>query len=107
MIWGRGLIGVILVWTMAASATAKWFDQSHEIFLTPQLNTLASSFRDFPLFWWNFVVVDGDVKWQDLETLCSDLATSEAGAIAKLPCHFELKNVKEMTKDWLRDQPLR
>ncbi|MGZ3723190.1 MAG: hypothetical protein ACXVA9_09680 [Bdellovibrionales bacterium] len=103
----RKLLCLFLFWTIQASATPKWFDQSHEIFLTPELNTLASSFRDFPLFWWNFVVVEGETKWEDLENLCTELGESEGPLIAKLPCHFELKSLKDMTRDWLRDEPLR
>src|ERR1035437_1528983 len=98
---------VLLLWSIQAHATPKWFDQSHEIFLTPELGHLASNYRDFPLFWWNFLILDGDVKWEDAEALCADIATSQSEFVQKLPCHFELKNLKAMTEDWLRDLPLR
>ncbi|NJL25765.1 MAG: hypothetical protein HC902_11710, partial [Calothrix sp. SM1_5_4] len=36
-----------------------WVDHSHEIFLTRDLRETASNYRDYPLFWWNFVVLEG------------------------------------------------
>lgn len=103
----RSLFCLVVFSCSLARATPKWFDQSHEIFLTPQLNTMASSFRDFPLFWWNFAVVEGEVKWDDLSALCASLAADESADIAKIPCRFELKSLRDLTRDWLRDEPLR
>lgn len=90
---------------LQAGATPKWLDQSHEIFLTARLNSLASHYRDFPLFWWNFFILEGEPSREDIEKLCADLASD--GAIQKMPCHFDLKNLQSLTGDWLKDVPLR
>lgn len=71
------------------------------------MNAMAATYRDFPIFWWNFLIVEGQPKWDDLETYCVELHHTSGSDIQKLPCQFELKNLKNMTHDWIGDVPLR
>ena len=103
----RILLVLLIYMGGVAEAAPRWFDQSHEIFLTPQMRTMASNYQEFPLFWWNFLIVDGAVKDEDLEPLCTELAANPSLGIQKLPCHFDLKSLKALTADWLHDVPLR
>ena len=104
----RPLTLALLILVSAKSlASPSWFDQSHEIFLTPKLRSLASNYQEFPLFWWNFVIVDGVVKDEDLEPLCLNLSADLSLGVQKIPCHFDLKSLKTLTADWLHDLPLR
>lgn len=103
----RYVLPFLLFWGVQASAVPSWFDQSHEIFLPAKVNALASTYRDYPIFWWNFLILEGQPQWEDLEAFCSRLSESSKVDIQKLPCHFDLKSLTAMTKDWVRDAPLR
>jgi len=103
----KACLAALFLVSFSASAMPKWFDQSHEIFLTKELDTMASNYRDFPLFWWNFLIIDGTTNWDDLSALCADIATSSANLVQKVPCHFDVKQLGDFTHDWLRDLPLR
>lgn len=86
---------------------SKWFDRSHEIFLTEDLTRQASHYRDFPLFWWNFLILESGGDLGPAENLCAGLAAEESGSIRKLPCKFDLKSLRGLTADWLTDLPRR
>ncbi len=101
------ILAAFLFGCVQGFAVPKWFDQSHEIFLTPKLNTMASNYRDYPIFWWNFLILDGESKWSDIDALCAQLSLEKDLGIQKLPCHFDLTQLKGLTQDWLRDLPLR
>nr|HMN68960.1 hypothetical protein [Bdellovibrionales bacterium] len=92
---------------LGLTVQAAWFDQSHEIFMTEKLSAVASKYRDYPLFWWNFIVVDGKLTREEVEKLCADLWRENRGAIAKLPCAQGPESLQSLTTDWLKDLPRR
>lgn len=92
----------VLLWSPVLKA--EWLDSSHEIFLTHKLGKAAAGFRDYPLFWWNFVSLPPTA---DAEALCEKLSVDWHDDLLKLPCHFDSKNLKELTDDWIADLPRR
>ena len=96
---------------LGADLQAKsWFDQSHEIFLPPELNAKLSTYRDFPLFWWNFLVLEyqgEEIPWESAEKICLQLVTNNPELIAKAPCPAAFPRYKEILKDWVHDSVLR
>lgn len=95
-----------LLISMQASA-ADWLDQSHEVFLTKKLNAVTSRYREFPMFWWNFVIIDGNLSPQSAESFCQDLEKEWRPALLKLPCRFSPENLSALTTDWVHDLYLR
>jgi predicted exporter len=68
---------------------------------------MAAPYRDYPLFWWNFLVVEGRMDSQSLSALCEDVAESFPIEIQKIPCHFDLKSLRSLAADWIADTPRR
>lgn len=90
----------------AQSEKAGWIDSSHEVFLPASLGKTAAGFRDYPLFWWNFVVVDKTPE-SDITQVCERLDIHWQTDILKLPCAMSAKDVEQLTRDWLEDTPRR
>lgn len=92
-----------------ASGEPKWLDTTYDSFLTPQMKSAVANYRQYPLFWWNFVVVDRSGPPGQTEKIAAQIcyALSESRAIRKLPCSFNLKNLKEFAESWIADTPLR
>lgn len=98
----------LLTAALAWSAPVK-VDQSFEIFLSPSIRQAATVYRDYPIFWWNSLVVDwpaanasGISKSQDL---CHELARLDARSIRKIPCQLNFSSLGREIEDWLRDTP--
>lgn len=94
----------LVAWGFQAAAV-EWLDQSHEVFLTKKLNAVTGRYRDFPVFWWNFVVVDRELSAEQSEDFCQALHEKWQASISKLPCHFTPAQLGELTHDWLADLP--
>lgn len=97
----RILLALLILPVMAR---AQWVDGSHEIFLTKKLGATATGFRDYPLFWWNFISLP---PGQSSEAFCKKLFESAKDDILKLPCRFDPQNLKALTEDWIADFPRR
>jgi len=74
---------------------------------------MASHYRDFPLFWWNFLILespagtDREISREAMTQLCTEVQALGGDGIQKIPCHFDLKDLRQLTQDWLEDAPLR
>lgn len=105
----RVVFAVFLFFVSSAQA-AKWLDQSHDIFLPPQVREHLSLYRDFPIFWWNFLVLDirnGPVPWADITAACDAMVTSHRDLIAKSPCPAQWTAESPFLRDWIRSQVVR
>ena len=93
--------------TTGANAAA-WFDHSHAIFLPPVMAEKLGATQTFPLFWWNFLVVDGAADHpESLTPLCAALKAAPDSPIEKISCGGDLGTFLPMLRDWARDYPLR
>jgi len=73
--------------------SGSWFDQSYEIFLPGAMKSAAGSYQQYPLFWWNFAVVEKDTN---------------AGAVAeKLCAGLPCPDFQPLAKAWLADSAVR
>ncbi len=89
-----------------SAADPRWLETTYDTFLTSELKSTVSNYRDYPLFWWNFIVIEPSSNSQAVAaTICE--AIGESRAVAKLPCHFNLKSIKELAESWIADTPLR
>lgn len=104
----RVLIAALtLFWLQSAAALPGWIDGSHDIFMTKKLNAATSRYRDYPVFWWNFVVIEGEVTEHQLEAICAELNRDWKGSLSKLPCALDAAELARLTKDWVTDLPRR
>lgn len=101
------LLLLILLLPLSSPAGTALIDQSHEIFLTEKLSTVTKSFREYPIFWWDFVTLEGDIKREAVPSFCDHLAQEWKQEIKKLPCNFKPETLSALTHDWLEDLPRR
>ncbi|RYZ63389.1 MAG: hypothetical protein EOP05_23695, partial [Proteobacteria bacterium] len=68
----------------------QWLDQSHESFLPKPLADKLSIYKNYPVFWWNFLVIENgpgtDVDPAKVAEFCRDLSSKNEKLIALLPC---------------------
>ena len=108
-IFGSFFLALFLFWSPELGAKS-WLDQAHEIFLPAELNQRLSTFRDFPLFWWNFLVLQyqsDEIPWEKAEEICQNLVTTHPELIAKAPCSSAFSRYHDILKDWVRDSVIR
>ncbi len=98
-------ISVLILFTGAVCGAAEWLDRSPEVFLTRKLNAVTSRYREFPVFWWNFIVVDGQLTRDEGEKFCGEVQAKWGTAAAKMPCNFSPRQLASLTHDWLADLP--
>jgi hypothetical protein len=97
-------LAFFLLWAPLANAAV--IDHSHEIFLPKELKASAAGFRDFPLFWWNFIIVDKTAESDPLP-VCRMAAEHWKDSIRKFPCAMGPQELRLLTDDWLADTPRR
>jgi hypothetical protein len=87
---------------------AQWFDRSHSIFLPKQLSTQLGAHQTFPIFWWNFIILEYDTEdlgQKQASSLCQQFSHSEF--IQKSACSADLSQFKPILNDWARDITVR
>lgn len=107
----RKLLAALALMFCAPAAGAgsenRWLDTSYEAFLSRDLRASVRHFGDFPLFWWNHVVLDAMGDPAATETaarrICAALA--ESRLVARVPCL--LKPVQAVADSWIADTPRR
>jgi hypothetical protein len=101
----------LLFFLPAAAWAAPWLDDSYEIFLTSKVKRAATSYRDYPIFWWNFFVFEKGAapgaNRAAAERLCEELGRRKVEGLRKLPCHFDANAMREFAESWLGDAALR
>lgn len=104
------LIAVACAGIGSQPAKAAWFDKSHDIFFPPQFRDKIAVQQEFPVFWWNFMVIepgpDGP-NWPMLHRLCKRLKEQVPALLSSAECDQGLKDFGPFVRDWARDLPLR
>jgi hypothetical protein len=93
-----------------AEGNSSWIDRSHAIFLPPQFSTQLGIHQTFPLFWWNFLVLEsspGADSWEDANLLCKKLNQLSPRWVSKTGCQQDLKPLQPILESWAQDYPLR
>ncbi|UYL09603.1 MMPL family transporter [Bdellovibrio sp. SKB1291214] len=92
-----------------SSASAK-IDDSVDIFFPESLKYLQYSQTEFPVFWWNFIVinpVNGKADFEKANLLCSDLKEYQGKSVKRLICGDDLGGFIGTLEDWAKDLVLR
>ncbi len=99
-----------------ASATSSPFriDTGMGLFFPKKLEMLSMSQTEFPVFWWNFIIVEPkgltdkkEPDWLGAKTLCEDLRNSLRAYEKVLICENPLKDLLPTLKSWAEDFTLR
>ncbi|MBL7672457.1 MAG: hypothetical protein JNM39_18405 [Bdellovibrionaceae bacterium] len=111
-----------IVFTLLSSVGFAKIDESAEIFFPPSLKYLQKSQTDFPVFWWNFLVIEpknGKPAYSEAEQICIRLKNLEAGdsspqagasgekPIKHIMCDNNLSGYLRTLGEWSRDIVLR
>jgi hypothetical protein len=104
-----GLLALLSTLFAPASANAiSWIDRSHAIFLPPAMAEKLGATQTFPLFWWNFLVIEGAAGHPErFNPLCEALRVNPASPVGKISCGADLGAFLPLLRDWSRDYPLR
>jgi hypothetical protein len=97
----------ILCWIFSFSAFAlpSWIDSSHTILLPTEVSRPLSATSQFPLFWWNFIVLQvGDDSWGEVDQFCREMASRTQGLVIKSACGTNLSQFREILFGWAEDQ---
>lgn len=96
----------LLLLPLQAAASPSWFDRSHAIFFPPALQETISASQTFPIFWWNFAVLE--VKdWSQARALCKKLKSFPPELVFRAECEEGLGDLKTFASEWADDLPLR
>ena len=110
------LIAVLVTLALISGAlflrpSSAWLDQSSESFLPKNLASKLSIYRNYPVFWWNLLVIEGkpgvDPDAAAIASFCRTLLSERTSEISLLPCSADLAQYKNLLADWVRDLPLR
>lgn len=91
-----------------AFAHASWVDGSITDLLPPSVSRSLEATSRFPLFWWNFVVVEAenvDPDFSKLDPFCQSI--SARTEVRKSACGLDLRSYAALLQEWSRDQFLR
>ncbi|MBC7370795.1 MAG: hypothetical protein H7326_04470 [Bdellovibrionaceae bacterium] len=100
---------IILVLGYAVPGFAK-IDESVDIFFPKSLKYLQYSQTEFPVFWWNFVVINpvgGEAQFVKARAVCQTLQKYEAKSIQRLVCGDQLGGFVQTLDLWSQDLVLR
>ena len=109
----RNLIQFIFLSLFFASLAHGKIDDSVEIFFPQSLKYLQYSQTEFPVFWWNFAVVEpnkADSTQPDFAkalTLCKDLKPQVGQEIKRILCGDDLSSFVPSLIQWSEDLSLR
>ncbi len=90
-----------------------WYDQSHNVFVPEQAKSGLIGIREFPVFWWNFIVLQtnektlSDKTLQSIQKKCREFAANEAKSFEKISCGFQVGLYKKLLSQWAQDYPRR
>jgi hypothetical protein len=109
------LIAVLILTALSVALFFKpaksWLDQSHESFLPKPLAEKLSTYRNYPIFWWNFLIIENgagtEVDPAKIAAFCRELSVKHTDEIGFLPCSADLKQLKPYLEDWVKDWPRR
>ena len=106
-------LSLLFVLAVAKAEAPSWFDQSHNIFVPEQAKSDLIGIREFPVFWWNFIILQtnqdklSDIGLQDIQQRCRDFAMAQAPSIEKISCGFQIGMYTKLLNQWAQDYPRR
>lgn len=105
----RALFAVFLLsFSFLAHGLPKWIDSTHALLLPKEVSEPLTATTQFPLFWWNFLVVEiDDLSWNQLDGFCKTLNVKAKDLINKSACGEDLTQYREIVSDWAADQSRR
>ncbi len=91
-----------------AQALPNWVDSSHTILLPSEVSEPLSATHEFPLFWWNFVVLhlEGSA-WEQVDDFCKRFNRDTKAWVRKSACGQDLSQFEELLRAWAADQDRR
>ena len=100
---------MVTLFASLVTAMPKWVDSSHNILLPAKVSAPLSATNQFPLFWWNFLVLElpQDNSWDSLEQLCRDLHGIDHKLVERVACGEDLRDYQAAVTAWAADLPLR
>lgn len=110
------LLALILALSLISGAlflrpASSWLDQSSESFLPKAFAKQLSIYKNYPVFWWNLLVIQGKPGAEpDVATVaqfCRSLLQEHPKEVSLLPCATELAQYRPLLVDWVRDLPAR
>ncbi len=86
---------------------SRWIDTSYDSFLSHDLRESVSHYGEYPLFWWNHIVLEPSAESGQTEVIARQICASlsESRAIARTPCHA--KALQLVAESWIADTPRR
>jgi len=98
----------LLSFSFFAQALPKWIDSTHALLLPKEVSEPLMATTSFPLFWWNFLVVQiDDASWDQVDTFCKTLNAKAKTLINKSACGEDLTQYRDIVSDWAADQSRR
>ncbi len=105
------VVAALLFLIAGRGATAKAFvESSQEILLPPEVREPLRATSTFPVFWWNFLVLqttERDLASPSFEELCADLRAKMRSQVRLLICGQDIGAFLPIAREWVRDQFLR
>ena len=101
---------VALVLCASATARGAVIDDSVGIFFPPALKDLQYSQTEFPVFWWNFAVIDprgGEANFSRAGEVCGILKHDQPSPVGRVVCGDDLGEFTRTLADWSGDMVLR
>lgn len=98
-----GLLALATSQQAVAAEAGGWLDRSHQIFFPPGLQETIGVQQGFPVFWWNFVVLGGEVSGPELDAICASLKALPPGLVRRVECGQSLRELQPLLTEWTRD----
>lgn len=100
-------------WVLLAASTSfaqSFIDRGQSIFFPQGSGEAVQQYKNFPITWWNFIVLDIQNNPQGLDaanSLCESILQKNSDLLSKISCHEDIARFLPILKDWARDVPLR
>jgi hypothetical protein len=104
------LLFVLTLQFVTASSSFAWLDRSPTIFLPSKLSGQLEAQQSFPIFWWNFLVLefeDEPAGFKQVSEICDVLKSQIGVLVSKTGCRQDITQFKSVLADWSQDQFLR
>ncbi|QDK46244.1 hypothetical protein DOM22_14265 [Bdellovibrio sp. ZAP7] len=103
-------LGLSLLTVFFLSSAQAKIDDSVDIFFPQSLKYLQYSQTEFPVFWWNFLVINpqgGKADFEKAQSLCTELQKFQGKSVKRLICGDDLGGFIGTLEEWSKDLVLR
>lgn len=89
-----------------------FIDKGHEIFFPKESDTSISLYKNFPVVWWNFLILDGksmenSAFWSEATRVCDLIKQADPSLLDRAECEQDVSQYLSLLTDWVADYPLR